>query len=72
LRHFGVVGLEEVESDVAAGEFEREVCGGVVCGRGADVVEQSGEEECFRAALPGGKVLCYDGAACVLGVSPCV
>jgi hypothetical protein len=35
-------------------------------------VEQSGEEECFRAALPGGKVLCYDGAACVLGVSPCV
>jgi len=39
LRDFGVVSFEQVESDVAAGEFEGEVCGGVVCGRGTDVVK---------------------------------
>lgn len=64
LRDFCVAGLEQVEGEVAAGEFEREMGGGVVRGRGADVVQQGGEEEGFWAALPGGKVLCYDGAAC--------
>lgn len=47
LRHFGVVSLEQVEGDVAAGEFERKVCGRVVRGRSADVVEQGCEEEGF-------------------------
>jgi len=47
LRHFGVVSLEQVEGDVAAGKFEREVCGRVVRRRGADIVEQGCEEESF-------------------------
>ena len=47
LRHFGVVGFEQLEGDVAAGELEGEVCGCVVCGRGADIVQQSGKEEGF-------------------------
>ena len=39
LRYFGVVRLEQLEREVAAGELEGEVCGGVVCGRGADVMQ---------------------------------
>lgn len=39
LRDFGVVGLEKVEREVAASEFEGEVRGGVVRGCGADVVQ---------------------------------
>ena len=72
LRDFGMVGFEQLESDVAAGEFEREVGGGVVCGRGADVMQQGGEEEGFWAALPGGEVLFYDGAAYGFRVSSLV
>jgi hypothetical protein len=67
LRDFGVVGLEEVERNVPTGELEGEVGGGVVCGRGANVMQKRGEEEGFWAALPRGKVLCYDGAACGSG-----
>lgn len=63
----GLVGFEKVEGEVAAGEFEGEARGGVVCGRGANVVQEGGEEEGLWAAFPGGEVLCYDGAAC--GVS---
>jgi hypothetical protein len=37
LRDFRVMGFEQVESDVTAGELEGEVGGGVVCGRSADV-----------------------------------
>jgi hypothetical protein len=69
LGDFGMVGFEQLESEVAAGELEGEVGGGVVCGRGADVVQQGGEEEGFWAALPGGEVLFYDGAACGFRIS---
>lgn len=64
-----VVRLEEVESYEAAGEFEGQVCGRLVCGRGSDVVEQGGEQEGFGAALPGGKVLGGNGSAYSLCVS---
>ena len=72
LRDVGVVGFEKVEGEVAAGEFEGQVCGSVVCGRGADVVQQGGEEEGFEAAFPGGEVLCCDDVACDFCVSSLV
>jgi len=47
LRDFGVVGLEEVERNVPTSELEGEVGGGVVCGRGANVVQKRGQEKGF-------------------------
>lgn len=47
LRDFGVVRLEEVERNVPTSELEGEVGGGVVCGRGANVVQKRGQEKGF-------------------------
>lgn len=49
--------FEEVEGDDATLEFEGEAGAGLVLRCGADVVEEAGQEVCFWAEVPGGKML---------------
>lgn len=55
-----IEGFEEVEGDDTALELKGEVGAGLILGRCADVVEETGQEVCFWPDVPGGEVLfCY-------------
>lgn len=57
LRYLCVRRLQKVKCDDITGKLEREACGTHVRGRGANVVEHSGEEESFSDVVECWKIL---------------
>lgn len=60
LRDLSIVRLEELEGKKAAGELKGKARGGLILGRGADVVEKSGDEESLRVVTELREVLSCD------------